>query len=216
MSLVLIAGMRRSGSTVAFQIAYHMLGDDKKYPLGYTEKPEILNGNGVYIAKTHTFLPHLVDEVAKGNLRVITTYRDPRDIAVSIMNLRQCSFDEVIHGNGIKHAIHEQTCWEEVEGCVHMKYEYWYHDLTKLIFPIATACEEYLTRGMAMALARHLSLERNKERAAKADNIRPDMLFPGHITSGAVGQWKHVLDQDELDQIYDIAGEWMHRHGYKI
>ena len=213
MSLLLIAGMRRSGSTVAFQIGFQLLGG-QSYSLGFTEVPTLMHDREV-VAKTHSYLEQLAPYVGTEDLAVVTTYRDPRDIAVSMMNFRNHTFDEVMESGQIKHAVHQQQMWEKLPGCYHARYEDFYDDLESLVVLVSKASGIYMSEEYAKHLADYLSLERNKKRAEKAGNMRPDLLAPGHIQDGSVGQWRGRLNAKQQIEIYKIAGAWMFERGYE-
>ncbi len=216
MGLILIAGMRRSGSTVAFQIAQRMVGG-KKYSLGYTETPSQLlkDDSPVHVAKTHSYLSQLAPAIKAKKIHVITTYRDPRDIAISMMNLRKKSFDEVMSKGHIQHAIEQQTLWENVEQANHLKYELFYEKLWMIPNLILNVLSIAISSKVVKEMLEEFSMANNKAHADKLTNMRPDLLTPGHVQDGSVGQWKGKLDDDQLNQIYAFAGEWMTEHGYE-
>ena len=86
--LFLIAGVRRSASTLAFQIACEITGEKFRIRR-WKERPEdcISNQDCWWVAKTHAYLPELLGDIESGNVCVFSTIRDPRDITVSIMQL---------------------------------------------------------------------------------------------------------------------------------
>lgn len=221
MGLILIAGMRRSGSTVAFQIAIALAGGyDNSY--GFMDislgpnLPENLDFDGVKVVKTHRYQPQLLDDIRAGRCFVINTYRDPRDIAVSMMKFQDRTFDEVMERGLVKHSVYHQQLWEEnVSFNRHdARYEDWNQDLGSLIRIIARTADIEVSDKDVDSMACYFSSARNRIRASRAVNMRRDLLSPGHITDGRVGQWQGQLSRQQLRQIYEFAGDWMRNRAY--
>lgn len=220
MGLILIAGMRRSGSTVAFQIAIALAGGYDSN-LGFTDVslgpnlPETIPIT-TKVVKTHSYQPHLQDDIRAGRVCVINTYRDPRDITVSMMNFQKRPFHEVMQRGLVKHAVHHQQLWEKsVSANRHdARYEDWNQDLGSLVHIVARAAGIEVSDKKADKLADMFSSERNRIRASHAVNMRRDLLSPGHITDGREGQWQGQLSGQQLEQIYEFAGDWMRDRAY--
>ena len=217
--ILLIAGMRRSGSTVAFQIAFDMVGG-QDMSLGFVPKKEwteeIINSPKWYVAKTHSYLQNMQEHVDAGRVRVINTVRDPRDVCVSIMNLQDKPFQEVMDDGLVHMAINEQVKWEE-NDCDYrytFRYEDFYDHLRLLARDIGWAMGMHHGMKYKELLAKKFSLEENKLRADNARNMRPDLLFHDHIQDGSVGQWRDRLTYEQLAEILEFAGPWMQRNGY--
>lgn len=217
--ILLIAGMRRSGSTVAFQIAFDMVGGQDR-SLGYTDKEDwtekIIKGQAWYVAKTHSYLESMQEHVDAGRVRVLNTVRDPRDVCVSIMNLQGKTFQETMDAGLVHMAVNEQVKWEENDSDYRytLRYEDFYDHLRLLARDIGWAMGMHHGQEYMALLAKKFSLEENKLRADNARNMRPDMLFHNHIQDGSVGQWRDRLTHEQLAEILEFAGPWMQRNGY--
>jgi hypothetical protein len=217
--ILLVAGMRRSGSTVAFQIAMDLVGG-KESSLGYTDinnwTPDIIMDERWYVAKTHRYLAHLQHYIDAGKIKVLNTYRDPRDICVSIMNLKSYDFEQAIETGFVQMAVVEQEKWERHASSnrAEARYENFYRDLPHLIRLIGYLLDEEIDPRVVSILAQKFSLKENKRKADNARNMRPDFLFHGHIQDGSVGQWKDRLNHEQQTKIFSFAGEWMHTHDY--
>lgn len=219
MSIILIAGMRRSGSTVAFQMAFDMVGG-QDMSLGYTDNDnwtdEIIHSPDWYCAKTHSYLENIQEHVDAGRVRVINTVRDPRDITVSMMNFQNRTFREVMD-NGLVHmAINEQEKWERHAHYFRNteRYEDFYTHLPLLAHHIGLTMGKHHDQEYRALLAKKFSMAENKKRADNARNMRIDMLNPGHIQDGSVGQWRDKLNHEQLVEIHLFAGMWMLENGY--
>ena len=129
--LFLVAGVRRSASTLAFQIACEIAGDGSRIR-HWKKRPKhaIAIKSRWWVAKTHAYLPELAGDLEKGHVRIFSTIRDPRDIAVSIMQLydypdgKRSSLQEVMDRGWIQGDIETQRQWEKYAGVYYMTYHY--------------------------------------------------------------------------------------------
>ncbi len=211
MGLILVAGMRRSGSTVAFQIALELAGG-KEHSLGFDSVKRFFRPyKNLMVGKTHSFWKQAEDD----KVVAINTYRDPRDIAISMMGVQNRTFAEVVSHGLLNHAVYHQELWEKSKANRHeARYEDFVDDLISLVYVIAQAMKMNISWEKANKIADKFSLKRNRQRADVAHNMRPDLLFPGHIRDGSIGQWQGQLSGQQLEQIYEFAGDWMRKRAY--
>jgi hypothetical protein len=224
--LFLIAGVRRSASTLAFQIASEITGE--KFRIRHWEKrPKdcISNQDCWWTAKTHAYLPELLDDIENGSVCVFSTIRDPRDIAVSIMQLygypdgKKSSFEEVMARGWIQKDILAQEQWRRNAGFGYMavKYELLYKDVAWFASVIAAFMGVQVAESRTLELADKFSYLNNRERSKEQVTISADMLSPGHVQTGMVGMWKYMLTDDQIVDIQDEIGyEWFEDNGYEV
>lgn len=221
------AGVRRSASTLVFQIACELVGVDYRIR-HWRERPKnIYSPNQWWVAKSHSFLPEAVSELGYGKIIAYPTIRDPRDIAVSMMTLHDNTFEEVMKHGIIQRDILEFNMWSDKlkigENCFRDRYEDFYNDLPGLILSIATTMD-YAGAGtkrvrpendVVAVLAEKFSFENNKARSDAIGKSEEDLLFPGHLQTGGVGMWKDVLTKEQAKELeFDIGPEWFHYWGY--
>jgi len=215
--LLILAGMVRSGSTLSYQIANELVGDEgnsrrvRLMPDGAISSPDW------HIVKTHRYRPEFLNEIQKGRVRVVTTIRDPRDSTVSIMTLRQTTpfdkaFDRVIA------SMNAQALWEEnvTDGLFVHRYEDFHKNISSLVWTVSMALGGVeLEQDEIERIAEKFSYENNKEKAYKYANIQADYTFPKHMQDGVVGKWKTKLTRKQQARFNEPwIARWMEEHGY--
>ena len=216
--LFLAAGVRRSASTLVFQLACELAGGDSRCIRRWRDAPNYVCGSDVWwVAKSHNYLPELFRDMQDGSAKALVTIRDPRDIAVSMMQLKSMTFDEVMKWNVIPRGIHQQMLWANNHSeCIVLRYEDFVDDISLLAWVISGMLELEVNEELINALATTYSFEQNKARSDKIGKVETDLLFPGHLQTGEVGIWKRELTQAQANEIRQVIGNgWFQRWGYK-
>ena len=213
------AGIRRSASTLVFQIACELVGTDYRIRHWERRPKNIYGPNQWWVAKSHSFLPEAVSELGRGKIIAYPTIRDPRDIAVSIMTLHEKTFEQVMSHGRIQRDIDHFNQWVGEIGlgeyCFVDRYEDFRHDLQGLVLSISSIMGFRLTARKVVELAEKFSFENNKARSNEQDIVAADMLFPGHLQTGGVGMWRDMLTREQAKELeLSIGPEWFCYWGY--
>ena len=212
------AGIRRSASTLVFQIACEITGTDYRIRK-WKERPKNIYGpNQWWVTKSHSFLPEAAGR-GFGKIIAYPTIRDPRDVAVSMMTLHDKTFEGVMESGMIQRDINYFNIWVDELGlgeyCFIDRYEDFRHDLRGLIMSIATLMGIWPTEKEIMELAEKFSFENNKARSDSIGKVEADLLFPGHLQTGKVGIWKDALTKEQANVVVDTIGlDWFREWGY--
>lgn len=231
---VFCCGMRRSASTLQYQIAADLVTrKNLGIALGYVQhsdfetlKEKYKDDKRLKIVKTHAFLPSAGSLIRAGHGKALFSYRDVRDAFVSFMTISGTSFSEQCDQGLIFALLKEYEEWTAVESILISKYEKLMSDLAGEIRKIAVYLGIRLEEEEVASMAADYSLERQRKRVhdiwgdspgSPAENSRQDaktLLHPNHIQSGAAGVWKGVLTRKEVALIEYIAADWMRNVGY--
>ena len=207
--LLVIAGMRRSGSTLAYQIGCAITSSGLRK---MSELPKgIENDPNWHVVKTHRYHPDMLQGIESGKVKAICTIRDPRDIVVSMMSMRNKSFDNTI--SRLNFEIHEHKLW--TENASTFRYEDFYNNIELLIKGISSVIGTEVSQEEINKISERFSFENNRTRSQQIVKTESDYMFPGHIQDGIVGKWKVYLDGKQARQVKDLVGmEWLEKHGY--
>lgn len=214
--LLVIAGMRRSGSTLAYQLGCAIAGN-KSGLRKISEVPKgVENRQDWYVIKTHRYLPETLPEIESGKVQVIITIRDPRDIATSIMSLKEQPFDMAL--SKVAWEIEQYRFWlGNCKGLHILRYEDFYNNLEVLIRKISGAIGMELDQSKIDELSERFSFENNMARSKEIVKTEADYMFPGHIQDGIVGKWRVWLTDEQIEQTYECIGsKWFEDNRYRL
>lgn len=207
--IIVVAGMRHSGSTALFNIlrlAFRQRNID--CISGYSEKlniPSVYSKNfQVCLVKTH----ELRDDVLDHADLVITSIRDLRNSVASAVRRKFKMLEKL--GGSIEYAKYNRSLhdlWYEYSN-----YQFNYEDfvvdphleieLLLKVIGLARCDVNYLTRSV-------LSLP--------VDNYETTLLSPSHITDPDRRlSYEDTLTREEIDQIESQNGRWLRSHGYGV
>lgn len=212
--IYVVCGMKRSGSTLIFQITHQLLSTLNnelifKKDIDYNN----IDYNKNYLIKTHY----------NNNLKIpedaiyLYSYRDLRDVVASIFKK---SHKERISRN-IKNIVRTQLIGDEFfrnkKNIWIGKYEEFYLDIKLLIKKIADFLKIQVSREKVLEIEQYVSIEnqikREKEMRLNGIDDRYRITW-NHITDGSVGYWKNYLNKCDVDSINGISKNWLHKYGY--
>lgn len=233
---VFCCGMNRSGSTLQYQLTvalveYTGMGRGLGFvtPCQFnTIYHDTESSDGLLVVKCHEYFETarilLVNEKAKA----LCIHRDIRDVAVSYMKFREVSFWPMLARGILEDTLRNNRLWRSTENCFVTRYEDMQADLAGEVKRIASFLNVSISDHGATRIAAEHSLERNKQRLGKetAQQVVPavssagynvkTLMFPNHISSGAIGQWKHALSNFQIAVMEYVAEEWMQASGYQF
>lgn len=226
--------MLRSGSTLQYQLAVSIL---EKTGLGtgigdprHLDCLELAKASPatIQVLKVHKFkhLQHVEEAIAQGKAKCLYTYRDIRDVAVSLMNLRKIRFKELIFRNQeVQQSLQDFQAWTSLEGVMISRYEQMVNNLPQEVLRIAKHLNVELSTEMAIDIAKNHTLEKQKERIRQwqsRDDFNPrthdgkSLLHHNHINSGTSQQWRYTLRPMQIAFLESLTETWLRERGYHL
>ena len=230
---VFCGGMFRSGSTVQFQIASHLvehcgLGGR----LGWRSADDFAAVRAAYPAdgrlrvfKAHHLSAAIRAEVAASGGLVVTTHRDIRDVVASAIRKNGWSFRHIWKHRMLARWTGRFDEWAALPGALVSRYDRLVADLGAEAVRIGRLLGVDVSADLAATIAAAYAVERQRERTAEVRLRRAQrqletkyddhsLLHHNHITSGEIGGYRRVLRPAEIRLIETECGDWMHRWGY--
>jgi hypothetical protein len=232
---VFCGGMFRSGSTVHYQIASHLVeaaGRGRRIPWHVPEafgRVRRTAGavDGFAVFKAHGLTPEMREEVESNGARVITSHRDIRDVVVSAMRKNGWSFRRIWREDRLRYWTRRFEEWANLPGAMVSRYESLARNLEEETRRIAAHLSIPLRDGEAGVIADAYAIQRQQERTEAVRRRREttgeavkfdphSLLHHNHIASGESGGYRAVLRPAEIRAIEDECGDWMERWGYPV
>jgi hypothetical protein len=227
--ILICGGMVRSGSVWMHQMLREMLvvthsGNAPQAPLNHEDEFVDLNlatWAELYfykLIKLHEYRESLAPY--KDSTKVVMTYRDLRDTALSLMTFRQQTLDDII-GSKILLRIRdaEERWYQEYQGRL---YPIPYEGLKRHAVVEVQAIAEWLglstDKETVERVVNKWSIAENKKRAKQNLPVTHlEYMAQRHIASGEVERWRKELVQEDARWIVDHVGEyWFEAHGYEL
>ncbi|MGB3240568.1 MAG: sulfotransferase domain-containing protein, partial [Geitlerinemataceae cyanobacterium] len=233
--LVICCGMLRSGSTLQYQLAVAILektgrgsglGDPRN-----VDCLELANANPsgmMQVLKVHKFqhLQHVEAAIDRRQAKCLYTYRDVRDVAVSLMNMRNIGFEELIFRNQeVQQSLSDFQAWTSFDDVLISRYEEMVSDIPQEVLRIAKHLNIELSTEDAIAIAENHSLDKQKQRIQQwkqGDDFNPrnheakSLLHHNHINSGRSQQWCETLTPIQIAYLESLTGTWLRDRGYSL
>lgn len=212
--IIFCCGMRRSASTLQYHIVRELLPDYDDW--GWTPWQEFdtkYNGNDA-ILKCHPFIPEysLVASnlFESGQAKAIYIYRDIRDVVASLLRTERIMGMNYALENDIRAIIENFYKWTSINNVYIARYESVVNNISQMIREIADFLEVVTIDADYLADKYSLENQRKRQPLDKWDEYTT--MHPGHIGTGAIGQY---LPQDKLDVVMSIASDWLKEQGYE-
>jgi len=221
--------MSRSGGTLQYQLVHELVAR-RKLGRGIGMGTAIARGDGSVVnsgkwivAKQEIAMLWALELLRRG-ADGFGIYRDPRDVAASLMGFRsrqrerEVPFEEI--APELKQALQWQRDWERSGRVTFYRYEDTRADWAAMLLDIAWKLGVGLEREEAAEIVELYSLDNNLARMEAQDRWLDfgdgSMLTKAHISEarGEPGQWRDVLTDEDVAIVWQIAGGWMEERGY--
>ncbi len=233
---VICCGMRRSASTLQYQIVDEILKLKKLgFGIGYFEPGQIcsefskIDSVQFVAAKTHDYFNEAKELNESGKLKVIFSYRDIRDIIVSSMyKWYNGKFENTYNENYISILKKSYSNWITLNDIYKNSYEEIIANLELEVSSIASYLKIKLTNSEIKRIANDLNLESQKKRIMNMNFSKEGVktkfgtydpltqLHSNHIRSGKQQQWKIDLSNYQVALIQRDWKEWLLENKYTI
>lgn len=189
---------------------------------------EYQNQPGYLVLKNHQLTEPARQLLQKQQALSLGIHRDLRDVAVSIMNKWQISFDEMMAQGFLENAIEMSAAWALLPGHLEMRYDDLVQNPAQEIIKIAHHLQlDHHAADIETIIAEH-SLEKQQKKVQQIqqekikNHIQGDywdedlLLHHNHITTGKSGAWRTVFSNAQIQQVEQRFGDWLRNHGYPL
>jgi len=229
------AGMIRSGSTLQYQLASAIV---ERAAMGtripYAPEADFVHvreqyslTQGMKVFKVHIYTAAFADECKVGGAKVVYSYRDIRDVAVSAMRKFGMAFDDLVEAKWLDQAIADYWHWTRCPSVCVSRYEDFVDDVAGEAEKINKFLEMPLTLHDVCHLAKEFGIERQRTRISKLNELHSSSIMPkeivfdpvelihhNHIYQGEVGGWRKYLLDSEQYLLTERFSVWLEEHGY--
>lgn len=234
---IICCGMKRSGSTLQYQIAAHLVEmTGKGTRVGWADTfeevqaqhPDNTSNPRWKVYKNHNYSASMGAALTDGRAKGIYMYRDLRDVFVSFMHKQNASFERLWTRDILRELVENYAQWTQQPNVLVSRYETMMADVSGEVSRIAAHLGLTITPEEAKQIAAEYSVTKQLERIEQADNLqvsrqtkgvgfdRHTLLHENHISEeqGQVGQWKTALTPEQVSLIENRYGAWMKANGY--
>jgi len=230
--LIIIAGLPRSGSTLLFNIVRLILEQtDSGTNLGYIDPKEVETFLTLYenrpiscLIKVHEWNP-LFQKYLTGGARVIFSYRDIRDSAVSALHKGFIEDGKTEILNFIRSNMKMSQLWEHAQNLLEVKYEVMAFNVSKLVEVVGDFIPIVLSPEKIRCIANSVDYDAALKSSKNLDNIvslrngrtvfdAETQLHKDHLAGGKVGKYVDVFPRELTREIEKISYYWIKSHGY--
>lgn len=233
---VFCCGMRRSGSTLQYQLTANIVESRGiGRALGWVEPQQFpqlrashIGEKGLLVVKCHTYVREAAELFSRREAKAIYVHRDIRDVVVSMMNKNRISFWQVVQSGFVGQVLEEYSDWSKVGDILVSRYEVMIADLRWEVLRIADYLGVDLDESSASQIAERHTIDQQVQRIQSFDyenlGIRVgtsaydpvSLLHKNHIHSAQVEQWRAVLSCFQIGLIEDMVHRWLVDRGYPI
>lgn len=227
--------MIRSGSTLQFQLASAIveqaaIGTRIAYApesdFSHVREHHSLT-QGIKVFKVHVYTPDLANKCNEYGAKVIYSYRDIRDVAVSAMRKFGMSFSELMEAKWLDQALIDYYHWTKCLSFSVSRYE----DFVEDVMGEAEKINRFLGTPLAShdicRLSKEFSIDRQQIKINRLNELHGSSIMPkeivfdpvelihhNHIHQGEVGGWRTLLSDSEKYLLTDKFSGWLEETGY--
>lgn len=218
---VFAAGMRRSASTLQYLLAKDLIEHVGGRAAGwvthqkFTEVYQELDGYFPFVLlKTHAFTPAFASIAnilfQKDRAKALTIFRDPRDVAASLMNRNEFTqtWQNVLIN--LPTVLKEFTAWSSLpeEQCLVQNYE---QSMQSMLQEIGDFLDILCSSRLEKKCLKRHTLDAHRKLMAKLDEggyDKKNLLWYNHIDEGKTGRYKEELTVEQLAEVDRIVEDW--------
>jgi len=234
---IFCCGAPRSGSTLQYNIAATLvershLGKRIGYinPIDFDKIQKLhKNVDSYLVLKCHELSESMISEVKTNNAFVLYTYRDVRDVVVSMIKKFGRDFQYYLDDGFIENYLKFDDSIKGMTSAYISKYEETIENLRQEIKNVSIFLKIEISNLELKQMVDEFSLTKLKEFSNNKQNFsdasaildnnknmyhQKTLLHKGHIISGESGQYVKGLKNWELKRIETKTGAWLQNNGY--
>jgi hypothetical protein len=229
--------MIRSGSTLQFQLSAAIVeqaGMGRRLPYAPESDfdhicPQDNVPSEFRVFKVHVYTPAFSKECNENGARVVYSYRDIRDVAVSAMRKFDMSFGQLMEAKWLEQAIADYYHWTKCPLACIGRYEDFVGDISGEAEKINRFLGLPLTLQDISRLAEKFSVAQQLVQIQKIKEQNGSAIFPNeivfdpvellhhnHIYQGKVGGWREILSDSEKMFLTDKFSVWLEENEYDL
>jgi len=226
---VFCCGAIRSGSTLQYNIACEIVElsgrgiriDYHHHSRFADVRSHYKDYKGYKVFKTHQINEEIKHEFLNQNAIGIYSYRDVRDVFLSIKRKENKSSDNLFQSSFIKKYIKCYFDWLVIEPMYRSKYEDLIRNIRKEITNICNILEVSLAETEISDIEKKVQKDSQKKIADRLAQYgdsydKRTLIHSNHFNSKRPNEWKLDLSQDEICRIEKEARDWLFNNGYEL
>lgn len=235
---IFCGGMTRSGSTLQFQLAAHLVEQAGRGTRVEWASPEDFpalrkkyeDDPGWKVWKTHSCTDDVLAEFRAQNAKGVYVFRDVRDVVLSNMRKQDVGFDKLWQQGVLDAILGNFDRWTSLAGVLVSRYEEMVADVPAEVGRIAAHLGIAVSADETERIASQYTVDRQRDRIREAETAGTlsrmqqggDVFDPesnlhlNHFFSGHSGEWKTALTPEQVALIEDRAGDWLVANGYSL
>ena len=233
---IFCCGMIRSGSTLQYQLVSEIIRSKNiGKSLGWTTPQDFQDlyqrendETKILVVKSHDFIAQATQLSNEGKAKFVYSYRDIRDVIISIAHKYDKSFLGVIRAGHIEPALENYEKWNALTPILSSKYEILSKDIKHELVRICEFIDVDLDELELDRIAGEYTIDKQRQRIMSTNYgssgiqsgglvYSPEtLLYQNHINSGESELWQHVLPRLECGIIESLAESWLLSHDYPL
>lgn len=232
---VFACGSVRSGSTLHYNLLSQIvekceIGKRIEFypPNQFTvAQKKYADYNGIKVFKTHKLTPEIALELKENRAIGFFTYRDLRDVVVSLANKSGKGIGAFVASNRfVKNYLNNFYQWESIPNVYFSRYENFAFDIFSEVLRVSSILKlDEASEQLAKEISNELNIDKQKEIALNSRDSQTEgnavfdkkfLLHKNHINSGEYGQWKLQMNARGVYKIEGQAYNWLLNNGYEI
>jgi len=227
---IFCSGAVRSGSTLQFNIVAELLehtGNGKRIEFVEPKKfPELKkkyeNDSSYKVFKIHELTQSVKEEFEHNRACAIYSYRDIRDVIISLAAKSNTSIEDTIKANAAETYIKNYIAWRTVPRVYRARYEAFAFNMQKEIENTGNYLNISIDKKIIQNIAKKLDINTLKEKQrhnlkSRAEGFdKNTLLHNNHINSGKAAQWKTKMTKNQIADVEKRAKHWLFNHNYEL
>ena len=214
-NVIVNVGMPRSGSTVVHIAVTNLLRTEGlvKYIDNSDEFVELRDSD---YFKTHTYFREVAKMQKAGNIMVMMTVRDIRDVAVSLIQKGWGKdLNDLLNRFILDYIVNTALCYSDLDGVLIVRYEDFNGNHNGLLQKVCSFLNIYKDEKELLSIIKQLNPQVTQEQVPSEGYNKKFGLHPNHIADGVSGKYKDFFTKEENNILQNRFKKFLTRFGYE-
>ncbi len=223
---ILICGMPRSGSTLVFNIVRDLYGienDENRYFKNIYNYNKLLLVSSDKIFKTHIYDEYIRKRIISGKTKAIFTYRDIRDVTVSLHQRGWLDDTSLFCKRRMKRISYNSLLYAAIPQVLSLRYEEFFYNAEQLVRGLKDFLEIEVDDKLIDEIISKYSRDNVSERLnniefnakAKDEYNISTGFHKNHIYDSEIGKWENYFSIEYRKQLSNDWDLFLDKFGYK-